>query len=376
MNFYYLQSAGAVLLTFGLVIFLHELGHFIMCRRLGVRVERFAFGMGPELFGVTKGPTRYSVCVLPLGGFVKPAGEDLENCSGQPDEYFGQAWYRRLAIVFAGPVMNYLLAFLLFTAVVGIKGMPEYGDEPVIGNMMVGFPADRAGIKIGDRILAFNDKPITAWKQLSDAVHASANQEVSLTYQRDSAQGRVRIKTKVDEGTGFGVVGIMPKSVFTRVGPGRAVVEGAAQCWNLTAFTVKTIAAKLYHRQRPDLAGPVGIIQMVSRAAHSGWEDLIFLIGLISVAIGFFNLLPVPLLDGGHAVMYLWEGVSRRKLTGELMSRANGVGIVLLVLLLLFATYSDVLRLRDDRAARKARPAAEAPQEAPAGTLDKGTYAP
>ena len=96
-----------MLLTFGLVIFLHELGHFLMCRRLGIRVEKFAFGMGPELFGVTEGETRYSLCAFPVGGFVKPAGEELETCTGKPDEYYGQAWYRRLAIVYSGPVMNY-----------------------------------------------------------------------------------------------------------------------------------------------------------------------------------------------------------------------------------------------------------------------------
>jgi regulator of sigma E protease len=356
MSFYYLQSAGAVLLTFGLVIFLHELGHFLMCRWLGVRVERFAFGMGPELVGITRGQTRYSICLFPLGGFVKPAGEEIEACSGHPDEYYGQPWYRRLAIVFSGPAMNYVLAFVLFTAVVWIKGMPEYGDEPVIGNMMVGFPADRAGIKVGDEILSFNDKPIATWKQLSDAVHAVPEQDVKVTFRRDGVERRAELRTKKDDATGFGVIGIMPKSIFKPIGLGRSLLEGVNQCYGLTAFTVKTIAAKIYHRQRPDLAGPVGIVQMVSRAAHSGWEDLIFLIGLISVAIGFFNLLPIPILDGGQAMMFIWEGISRRKLTTEIMSRANGVGIVLIVLLLLLATYSDVLRLRGERASRKAQP--------------------
>ncbi len=359
MNFYYLQSAAAVAVTFGLVIFLHEFGHFLMCRRLGVRVEKFAFGMGPELFGMTKGETRYSVCALPLGGFVKPAGEDLETCTGKPDEYFGQAWYRRLAIVFSGPAMNYLLAFTLFTGVVYWKGLPQYGEEPVIGNMMTGFPAERAGLKIGDRVTAFNGAPITTWKQLSDSIHAVPGREATLRYRRDGVEASLTLTTKADDASGFGVIGIMPESVFTPVGPLTAVEEGAAQCWHLTAFTVTTILSKIHHGQRPDLAGPVGIVQMVSRAAHAGWEDLIFLIGLISVAIGFFNFLPVPLLDGGHAAMYLWEGVSRRKLTVQWMNRANSVGIVFLALLLVFATYSDVLRLRGERSIRKVRSSAE-----------------
>ncbi len=357
----WLQSAAAVLLTFGLVIFLHELGHFLMCRRLGIRVEKFAFGMGPELFGVTQGETRYSLCAFPVGGFVKPAGEEIETCTGKPDEYYGQAWYRRLAIVYAGPVMNYILAFFLFAGVIYLKGLPEYGDKPVIGNLMTGYPADRAGIRIGDEILAFNDQPITTWKQLSDGIHALPKQEVAIRYRRDGKEFQAQLTTKVDGATGFGVIGIMPESVYKPVGPLTAAWEGAAQCYNFTAVTAKTIASKIYHRQRPDLAGPVGIAQMVSRAAHSGWEDLVFLIGFISVAIGFFNLLPVPLLDGGHAFLYLWEGLSRRRLTQELMTRANSVGFILLALLIVFATYSDVLRLRDERASRRAQSVEAAP---------------
>ncbi|MDD5628562.1 MAG: M50 family metallopeptidase [Elusimicrobia bacterium] len=357
----FLQSTAAVLLTFGLVIFLHELGHFLMCLRLGVRVERFAFGMGPELFGVTRGGTRYSLCAFPVGGFVKPAGEELESSSGKPDEYYGQCWYRRLAIVYSGPLMNYVLAFVLFTGVVYLKGLPEFGDKPIIGNLVTGFPADRAGIRIGDEILALNGQPITVWKQLSDGIHALPRSEVTIRYRREGRELQARLTTKMDESTGYGVVGIMPESVYRPVGLFIAAWEGAAQCYNFTAVTAKTIASKIYHRERPDLAGPVGIAQMVSRAAHSGWEDLVFLIGFISVAIGFFNLLPVPLLDGGHACLYIWEGLSRRKLTQELMTRANSVGFVLLALLIIFATYSDVVRLRDERASRREQPAEVAP---------------
>jgi regulator of sigma E protease len=357
----FLQSAAAILLTFGLVIFIHELGHFLMCRWLGVRVEKFAFGMGPELFGVTRGETRYSLCAFPLGGFVKPAGEDIEGCGGKKDEYYGQTWYRRLAIVYSGPLMNYVLAFLLFTGVVYLKGMPEFGDKPVIGNMVTGFPADRAGIRIGDEVLAFNGRPITAWRQLSDAIHAAPKQEIRLLLRREGRELSVKLVTRVDDATGRGIVGIMPESVYRPVGALAAAWEGAAQCYNFTAVTATTIASKIYRRERVDLAGPVGIAQMVSRAAHSGWEDLVFLIGFISVAIGFFNLLPVPILDGGHAVMYIWEGISRRRLTQELMTRANSVGFVLLALLIIFATYSDVVRLRDERAARKAQAAQAIP---------------
>ncbi|OGR83690.1 MAG: hypothetical protein A3J74_02400 [Elusimicrobia bacterium RIFCSPHIGHO2_02_FULL_57_9] len=348
-----IQSIAAVVLTFGMVIFLHEAGHFILCLWFGVRVERFAFGFGPELIGMTKGSTRFSVCAFPLGGFVKPAGEELDSYSGREDEYFAQVWYRRLAIVAAGPAMNYVLAFTLFTGVIAVKGLPEPSNEPVIGNLMLGLPADRAGIKLNDRIIAVDGQPVATWEQLASSIHARPEQAVELSVERDGSLSQVTLTPKKDEESGRGVIGIMRMPVYQPVGIFTAAAEGAKQCYALSASTVKSIVAMLGRRQKADLAGPVGIVQMVSRAAHSGWEDLVLLIGFISVAIGFFNILPVPLLDGGHAAMYLWEGLSGRKLTKEAMATANGLGIALLVSLLLFATYSDFHRIRSERARAK-----------------------
>lgn len=354
-----LQQAGAIVLTFGMVIFLHESGHFILCRWLGVRVERFAFGFGPELLGITgSSGTRFSICAFPLGGFVKPAGEDLENYQGQPDEYFSQAWYRRLAIVYAGPVMNYLLAFVLFTTVIWIKGAGEPGNMPVIGNMMTSYPADAAGLQLEDKVLSVDGKAVATWEELAGEIHKHPGDKVSVVYERGGKKDSIDVVPRKDESTGHGVIGIMPKLVYKPVDFFSATREGARECYALTAFTIKTIGSKLWHRERPDLAGPVGIVQMVSRAARSGIEDLVNLIGLISVAIGFFNFLPVPLLDGGHGAMYLWEGVSGRRLTKETVATANGIGIAFLVSLLIFATYNDLLRIRTDRALHRRPPVA------------------
>ncbi|MBI5622611.1 MAG: site-2 protease family protein [Elusimicrobia bacterium] len=355
MSLAFLQSALAVVVTLGLVILCHEFGHFIVCRLLGVRVERFAFGFGPELIGWTgRLKTRFSLHAIPLGGFVKPAGEDISECSGAKDEYYGQNWHRRLAIVFAGPTMNYVLAWALFTGVVYFQGIPEAGTAPVIGNLVSGFPADKGGVLIGDEVTAVAGLRVDSWETLAKAIHASPGKELELSVKRASGIVRVRVLPRKDDATGRGVVGIMPQPVYREVGPVEAVVEGAKQCAHLTAFTIQTIGSKLLKREKPDLAGPVGIAQMVSRAAHSSFEDLVFLIGLISVAIGFFNLLPIPLLDGGHAVLYLWEGVSGRKLTSNTVNAANSVGIFFLLFLLVFATYNDFSRIYRERAARKA----------------------
>ncbi len=359
---HHLQSLAAIVLTFGMVIFLHESGHFILCRVLGVRVEKFAFGFGPELIGFTGASgTRFSIHALPLGGFVKPVGEEPETCSGAPDEYFGQVWYRRLAIVAAGPAMNYLLAFTLFTGVVYLKGMPEPNEAPVIGNMMKEFPAERAGLDIDDEIIAINGNPVKTWDELAGTIHKFPNKEVELTYRRKEVTATVKMLTRKDDASGNGVIGIMPKATYKSVGFLTAMKEGAHQCYALTEMTITTISSKIYKRERPDLAGPVGIMQMVSRAAHSGWEDLVFLIGLISVAIGFFNILPIPLLDGGHAATYIWEGIAGKRPGKEIMAGFNTVGIAFLFSLLIFATYNDVLRIHNEHKNAKPPVAEPAP---------------
>ena len=348
-----LLSIFAVLLTFGLVIFLHEFGHFLMCKRLKVRVERFAFGFGPELVGVTYGETRFSLCAFPLGGFVKPAGESLEDCSGQADEYFSKSWLHRLAIVASGPAMNYVLAFVLFFGVVWARGLPEASGEAIIGELAEGYPAAAAGLKPEDRVLKVGSEEVRSWAEMADLIHRNPDRAISLTFVRNGELKIAQVTPKLDQASGHGLIGITPRIEYKDVGVFGAAREGANQCWLWTKYTVKTLAEKIYRRERPDLAGPVGIVQMVSKAAHSKWEDLVFLIGLISVAVGFFNILPIPLLDGGHAALYLWEGLTRRKLTLKALAVANSVGMVFLMSLLLFATYNDLIRIRETRRVKK-----------------------
>jgi regulator of sigma E protease len=358
-----LHTVVANAFALGLVIVLHESGHFFACRKLGVRVEKFAFGFGPELLGFTDSVgTRFSLCAIPFGGFVKPAGEDptLAGASTpKKDEYFGQSWSRRLIIVYAGPAMNYVLAFALYTGLIWGKGMPEASKEPVIGNMMIGFPADKAGIEVGDKITAFGGRALTGWEDLASSIHRSPDKEISLSVTRGEQKLEIKVVPKKDDSGERGVIGIMPKAEYKSVGPVTAMGEALRLCWIQSKQTVTTIAGKIWKRERPDLAGPVGIFQMVSRASRAGWEEFVFLIGFISVAIGFFNLLPLPLLDGGHAAFYWWEGIRGKRASTEAMEKANTIGIAFLMSLLVFATYNDVLRIRTERAMKAAK--ADAP---------------
>ena len=354
-----LLSIIAVLFTFGLVIFLHEFGHFVVCKLSGIKVEAFSFGFGPELWGRTSGPTRYSLRAVPLGGYVKPAGENIDEVSGAPDEYFSKPWYTRLAVVFAGPVMNYVLAFVLFAGVILIVGEPVPSTEPVIGDVAQGYPAAAAGLKPGDRVLKIDGTPVADWADMAARIHGKFRKPVSVTYSRAGAEATVSLTTReAPEGLQRGVIGISPGVAYARVPLLKGVAMGAHQCWYWTAFTVKTLASNIYKHEKPDLAGPIGIVNIVSKAAHTGAPDFFFLIGLISVAVGFFNLLPLPLLDGGWIVLFLFEGVSRRKVSSEVMKYVNGAGIALLLSIFLFATYSDIMRLKTAHDAKKAAAAA------------------
>ncbi|MDA8244513.1 MAG: M50 family metallopeptidase [Elusimicrobia bacterium] len=364
-------SILAVLFTFGLVIFLHEFGHFMVCKLVGIRVEEFSFGFGRELAGFTRGDTRYSVRLVPLGGYVKPAGENLEETAedGKPEEparpaepaarapyeYFAKPWYTRLGVVFAGPVMNYLLAFALFSGVILVMGAPRPSDSAVVGDVTQGYPADAAGLKPGDKIVSVDGKAVATWEQMADAIHSRPEKEIALVYEREGASAEVKLKTRLASGAGSnGVIGIAPGVDYQRVPLLKGLRMGAYQCWYWTAFTVKTLASNIHKREKPDLAGPIGIVNIVSKAAHSGAADFFFLIGLISVAVGFFNLLPIPLLDGGWALLYLFEGVSRRKLTAGLMKYINAAGMAMLFAILLFATYNDIMRIVSSHSAKKA----------------------
>lgn len=337
-------SIAAVLFTFGLVIFLHEFGHFLVCKLTGIKVEAFSFGFGPELFGRVKGDTRYSIRAVPLGGYVKPAGENLEEGTGQPDEYFSKPWYTRLGVVLAGPFMNYLLAFVVFTGVILFVGEPVPSLDPVIGETMQGYPAEAAGLKAGDRVLSVDGVPAKDWTQMADLIHKKVNAPVIIEYQRASVKNTAKVVTKKGP-AGQGLIGVSPGISYKHIGTWKAVKMGSYQCYFWTKYTVMTLAANVKHREKPDISGPIGIVNIVSKAAHTGMPDLFFLIALISVAVGFFNLLPIPLLDGGHAVLFIMEGIFRRKPTLRVMGLVNYAGIAFLVFVLVFATYNDILRL-------------------------------
>lgn len=368
----FLIGAAGIVIVFGLVIFIHEFGHFIVAKKSGVRVERFSFGLGPEAVGFQWGETRYCLAWIPLGGEVRMAGDteygevpEDPAAPRDPRDFFSQPWYRRVLIVLAGPGMNYVLAFVLFAAVAFLWGEPRPSGEPVIGELMPGYPAQEAGLLPGDKIVSVSGKDVTTWKELASSIHQYPDQTVSLSIVRESETKSLDIRPRKDPINGVGLIGIAPATIYEKVGFFPAISRGAQQTVGWSLFTLEYLGQKIVRREKPDLAGPLGIASVVAKATRSGAKDFLYLIALISVGIGLFNIFPIPLLDGGHLMFYVWEGITRKPVTRKVMQAANVVGLTFLLGILLFATYSDIQRMRP-AAAKPVSDATIEPGEKPA----------
>lgn len=346
----FLIGAAGVIFGFGLVIFVHEFGHFIVAKKTGVKVDRFSFGLGPEMIGFQWGETRYCLAWIPLGGEVRMAGEmELEDAAEStkprdPREFFAQPWYRRIPIVVAGPAMNYVLSFFLFAGMAFVWGVPQLSPDPIVGDLAEGFPAAVSGLKPGDRFLSIDGAPVADWKSMAEKIHGAAGKALSVEVRRGEETLKLSVTPK-DEG-GKGLIGITPATVQERLGFFASLARGAQQCWGWSKLTLTYLGEKIVRREKPELSGPVGIASVVAKAAKSGLPDYLFLIALISVGIGLFNLFPIPMLDGGHLAFFLWEGIFRRPPGRRLVQAANTAGLALLLSIFVFATYGDIKRLR------------------------------
>ena len=358
MNLIY--SLLPTLLVLGVLILIHELGHFIACRLTRVRVEKFSIGFGPEIFHWQGKETRYAVSLFPLGGFVKPAGEsvsEVEPSGATPGDYLAAPLWARMIIVVAGVAMNYLLAFVLFVAIFMI-GRPVPGTT--IGDFVKGYPAASSGLQAGDRITQVNGESVRTWTELTNAFESSKEAELQLIVQRN-ADGQVseipfRVTPKLDEAqTIFGEkvsvkrLGIMPHpeaQEFERYG----FLQSLSRAWEtevfLTTMTHKAIYFLILGKvSMKNISGPIGIMTMTGSAAKLGLPYVLQLMATLSVSLAVINLLPVPALDGGHFLFLLIEGIQRKKVSLRVQERATQIGFALLMALMVAILYNDLVNI-------------------------------
>ncbi|HEY6007256.1 MAG TPA: RIP metalloprotease RseP [Geobacteraceae bacterium] len=347
-------SIVSAIVVLGILIFVHELGHFIFAKLFGVGVEKFSLGFGPKLVGRKVGATEYLISVFPLGGYVKMVGES--DASELTEEERDQSFIlkpplQRLAIVAAGPVFNLLFAYLIFILLYMV-GVPAATTK--IGEVVPGKPAALAGLKTKDVITAINGKPVTRWDDFAREVAESKGRPVDLVVGRGGAQLSFRItpesrtaKNLFGEAVTTPVIGVVAAGeiVTDRFPPHVAFVKGSAQTWSVIKITILSIV-KLVERAIPleTVGGPIMIAKLAGEQAAAGGVSFLAFMALLSVNLGVLNLLPVPILDGGHIFFYSWELVFRRPVSLKSREIAQQVGLVLLIALMALAFYNDIAR--------------------------------
>ena len=430
-----LTTLLSFIFVLGVLIFVHELGHFLMARRIGVRVLTFSLGFGPKILSFKRGDTEYCVSVIPLGGYVKMAGENPEDSrTGAPDEFLSKSKWQRFQVLVMGPIMNLALALVVMTFVL-YQGaaVAAVQEQPVIvGSVVADFPAAQAGIKVNDRIISIGGEEVPTWKQLDVIVATKANRTVPVLLMRDGKTMTVDVTPKAVSKYEIGDIGVLPilRPEIATVNPGEPAAEGglqpgdvvlaaggvrdiaykplldmikaheakplpfevkrgdqvvqvtvtprkngdvarigaqiyeverkiinpsfpeaiklsALQNWEWAAMIVKTLGGLLVgDTPVKQLMGPIGIADLSGVAARApGWIPLFQLMAMISLNLGLLNLMPVPVLDGGHIAILALEGLSRRDFSMKVKEKMLLAGFVLLVTLMVTVIYNDLTRV-------------------------------
>jgi regulator of sigma E protease len=429
-----LTTILAFAFVLGVLIFVHELGHFMAARRVGVRVLKFSLGFGPRIVGFKRGDTEYVISAIPLGGYVKMAGENPDDPrTGKPDEFLSKSKWQRFQILIMGPVMNLLLAVAV-TAVVLMNGaeVPAFQSKPpVVGHVSPGTPAEKGGIRAGDRIVSVAGRDVPTWEQFFIAVGMRASQETPIVFDRDGQQMSIVVTPTPQTSYDVGVIGVEPFSqphvgsilagspaekaglksgdivlkvdATTITVPGQLVEiiskkantpvtltisrNGAEQVVRVTpelngdrgriginivedvdriklgpidavkmsvernyeqALLILRTVGQLITRETStrQLMGPLAIAQLSGESAQLGWLPLFGLMATISLNLGLLNLLPIPVLDGGHIFIMMLEGLARRDFSVKVKEKMFLAGFAVLLMLMVTVIYNDLTRIQ------------------------------
>jgi len=358
------------LFVLSLVVFFHELGHFLVARWCGVRILTFSIGFGPELVGFyDRHGTRWKIAAIPLGGYVKFFGDDsaastpdrtlIENMdpSEREQSFIFQPVAKRSAIVVAGPLANFVLAILIFSGIFMIFGMQTL--SPRVDEVQAGSPAAAAGFKPGDMVLSIDGEKIDSFETMQRIVSDSAGKTLQITVDRDGAQVVLSATPQLRQEKDIfgnvqriGLLGIRrspaPGDVkYQYVSPPKAVWMSVQETWFVVDKTLTYIGRVIIGRERANqLGGPIRIAQMSGQVASISFVALLHLAAVLSVSIGLLNLFPIPLLDGGHLLFYGIEATRGRPLSDRAQEVGFRIGFAIVIMLMIFATFNDIVHLR------------------------------
>jgi regulator of sigma E protease len=346
----------ATIVVLGVLVFVHELGHFLMAKLFGVRVDAFSLGFPPKLLHKKIGDTDYRLSVVPLGGYVKLFGENPKDevpPELQSVSFSHHPLWHRFLIVLAGPTFNLLFAALALCLVFAFSGIPYLTTE--IGGVKAGSPAALAGLQKGDRILAVDGQAVSRWEHLSTKIRQHGEQPLNLSVRREDRDFQVQVTPqRMETSDIFGakvsavIIGVSSGDTpaIEQVGPLRALELGVVYTGRLTWLTVESLY-KLVAREVPlkSIGGPILIAQMAGQQAEMGLTYLVQFMAALSLNLFLINLLPIPILDGGHLFFFTIEAILGKPLPLQHREMAQGFGLMLLLALMILVFYQDILRL-------------------------------
>ncbi len=329
---------------FGLLVFFHEFGHFITAKLVGMRVDEFAIGFGPKLFSKKHGETLYSLRVIPLGGFNKIAGMDPDD-EQDVDSFNAKPIWQRIVVIIAGSFMNFILPIILFFIVFVTSGIDKPAPQPYIGTVIAEKPAAAAGLQSGDLVVKINETPINNWQQFVAIIQKNPGNKLLVTVKRDMKLQSLQITPEFDKEAGRGIIGVIPRIINYKPGVFEAIGLSIKQTYSITVNMIVGLIQMITGRIAAEVAGPIGVAQMAGQVAQLGLIPLLQFAAFLSINLGLINLLPVPVLDGGHVVTLAVEAVRGKPLSREKIQFIQMIGFTLLILLMLAATFKDIIRL-------------------------------
>ena len=334
----------ACIFVFGILVTVHEFGHFITAKLTGMKVEEFSIGFGPKIYQQQEGETLYSLRMLPLGGYNKIAGMDPEDPDDPERGFNSKPVASRMLVILAGSLMNFLLPVLIFFGIFLAFGMEVPENKPVLGQIIEGYPAEQSGLKEGDRILSINGKPVAEWLDIRNNIAEAGTKPVPFEIQRNNKTLTIMVTPGVNPETGKPFIGVVSSLKKVELSPVQAAVASVTATKNI----IKNMYASLYHmvtgKTKAEFSGPVGVAKMAGEVAHKGFDRLMQFTAMLSLNLAIINLLPLPALDGGHFLILLMEAVTGHKLGKAAMQNIQKVGVAMILALTVFATFKDLTR--------------------------------
>ena len=336
------------ILLFSAIILFHELGHFLLAKANGIRVNEFSLGLGPTIVGFTKGETKYSIKLLPFGGACMMEGEDSQ--SDDDRSFQKKSVWARISVVAAGPIFNFIMAFVLAVIILGNIGI----STPTVAQVEDGYGAQTAGLQAGDEIIKMNHKHIHFFKEISMYTLFHAGETVEVTYERNGERYTVEVQPTYDEEQGRYRYGIAGSGEYTKVGPIKTLQYSVYEVKYWIQYTVGSLKMLLTRQVSVnDLSGPVGIVKTIgdtydmskSDGAFFVWMNLLNLALLLSANLGVMNLLPIPALDGGRLVFLVIEVIRGKRVSEDKEGMVHFIGLMCLFALMILIMFNDIRKL-------------------------------